>query len=345
MKRKRSDSHDVFEAMAFRDDACFLCGSSLRGRKTREHVFPQWLLKRHDLRKGKLTLLNGSSFKYEQLTIPCCSSCNNEHLSRLESEVCLAFQRGYSAVKKLPASTLYKWAGKIFYGILRKELQLYADLRDRSKGTIVASDLLEGFSTLHLFLQSIRRPFKFHGGDPFSVLTVHLHHGGDLGDFDFRDHLPTMTVAIRSHDVGLIVSLQDGGIIRHTYGKYVRSVAGRLLVPIQFVELFAKVVYQTSLLTRIPKFVTGAHATVDVHMLPLQGLSNKPIVNEWRQEEYARCLAAVLASSFPEFSFDKIFVPPGRVMTWMNDEHGKLTLWNPDGSRASPTRSTNPKNV
>jgi hypothetical protein len=342
--KKHDARKEIFEAMILHDDACFLCGAVLKKNKTREHVFPKWLLRMHGLEQAKIVLLNGTSFPYQHLTIPCCAKCNNEHLSRLESEIRSAFLSGYKAVRKLTPLTLYKWLGKIFYGILRKELQLYADLKHRENGTIIPPDLIEEFSSLHLFLQSIRRPFKFHGGEHFSVLVIKRHHGGSFVNFDFRDNLNMMLVAICSNDVGVIVALQDAGITRETYGRYVRKVRGRALIPMQFDELYAKVLYQRSLMTRVPKFVTAVHddptQVVDVHMLSIGGLCSTPIVRDWNQEEYARCFSAVLRPKFGKDIFDELFVPPSQVKTWMNNQTGKLTFWNADESLCIPQRRT-----
>lgn len=322
--------------MVLHDDACFLCGETLMENRTREHVFPKWLQNRHNLWDQHLRLLNETFIRYSQLTVPCCSKCNNEHLSKLETKVQNAFCEGYDSVKKLPSLLLYQWAGKIFYGILRKELRLYADLRDKNAGTIIPKDLIEGFSSLHLFLQSIRRPFVFRNGEHFSSLVVNLHHGQELGSYDFRDNLQLMVVGLRSNDVGVIVALQDAGLISDTYGRYVAEVNGRKLVPIQFDELVAKIYYQISILDRVPKFVTAApkdeDRPVDVHMLPLAGLSSVPVVGDWNQEDYAQCLAAVLSHSQPHFTVDQLYVPPDQVMTWMNDPNGNLTFFHPDGS-------------
>jgi hypothetical protein len=335
MKQRMADPGNIFETMVLRDDACFLCGALLQDQRTREHVFAKWLQHKHDLWDKQLKLLNETFIRYRQLVVPCCTTCNNEHLSRLETQVEGAFRAGYAAVKQLPALVLYQWAGKVFYGILRKELRLLADLADRNSGTIIPADLLEGFMSLHLFMQSIRRPFVFRDGEPFTSLVVKLHHGDGFGDFDFRDDLQRMLVSIRSYDVGLIIALQDAGLTKGSYGRYVDEVNGEKLMPIQFDELFTKVLYGVSLLTRIPKFVTAVSddltKPVDVHMLPLGGLSTVPVVREWSQEEYAHHLEAVFAHSQPDWTFDKLYVPPNQVRTWMTDASGKLTFFEPDG--------------
>ena len=46
-------------------------------------------------------------------------------------------------------------------------------------------------------------------------------------------------------DIGLLVSLEDGGLTAESYGRFVAQVAGRKLHPIQFDELTAKVTYQS----------------------------------------------------------------------------------------------------
>jgi hypothetical protein len=145
-------SGSVFDALRLGDDNCFLCGSPLGEDKTREHVFPRWLQHRHNLWGQQLTLLNRTHITYSQLTIPCCKSCNSGHLSSMENRVRTAVEGGYAEAAKLDPLLLYQWMGKIFYGILRKELTLLLDRRNKDGGTIIPPDLLEGFSTLHLFL-------------------------------------------------------------------------------------------------------------------------------------------------------------------------------------------------
>jgi hypothetical protein len=49
-----------------------------------------------------LTLLNGTEIPYKQLTIPCCSECNNVHLGKMEQHMKLACDPGHRAVAGLP---------------------------------------------------------------------------------------------------------------------------------------------------------------------------------------------------------------------------------------------------
>lgn len=333
-------SETVFDRMDLTDEACFLCGTRLGADQTLEHVFPRWLQHRHDLWNQELTLLNGTSIRYSQITIPCCATCNNTNLSALENRIRTAVEAGYHESAKLSSHDLFQWIGKIFYGILRKELTLLLNRRDAGEGTIVTDEMLQGFATLHLFLQSIRQPFQFVDGEPFSVLVVNLHASDFHGDYFFRDCLKPMVCALRTNDIGFIITLQDAGIISESYSRYVEEVAGRKLLPIQFEELYAKCVYQMSLFTRTPQYAIAtskdASLPTTVHMLPIGGLSGKPIVDDWVQADYVDVLATILQQTFHDLNRNQLFPAPDQVMTWMSDTHGRAALFDADGHPISP---------
>jgi len=115
----------------------------------------------YDLWNLRLTLLNRTTIPYRQLTIPCCATCNNVHLGRIEAEVQAACDEGRKAVLQLPPVTLFLWAGKIFYGLLYREHLLSWSRREADKGPIVPAELLERYRLHHQFLQAARIPFEF----------------------------------------------------------------------------------------------------------------------------------------------------------------------------------------
>ena len=131
------------------DNSCFLCGLTTSDL-TSEHVFPKWLQKRHHVWNEKLDLLNGTTIQYRNITIPCCRSCNNGPLARLEEDIALAVSGGYSASSAIDSRQWYLWAGKIFYGILRKELSLPHDRSLPQEGTILSTGTMSFFSNLHM---------------------------------------------------------------------------------------------------------------------------------------------------------------------------------------------------
>ncbi len=320
----------AFDCLRLDDNACFLCGSIELEGLTREHVFPKWLQGKHDLWDKKLVLLNKTAIPYRQLLIPCCENCNSQYLSSVENAVREAVYAGYAAVNALPPLVLYQWMAKIFYGILRKEITLLLDRRSLDNGSIVPRWILEKFSNLHFFLQSIRLPFDFIGACPFTTLVVNLHEGKPPDDFFFHDDIISQVCGLVSHDIGVIVALQDSAVLSSTYGRYVSDVAGRKLNILQFHELFAKSVYQVMLVDKLSDFVVmyGADPGQShvVSMLPQSSNDGMPPVSQWSQYEYARVLLNVLKVHIKDISMEDIFSPPDRVLTWMSDEKGDILL-------------------
>lgn len=305
------------------DDCCFLCGTRA-APITQEHVFPKWLQHRHDLWNQTIGLLNETTIQYRNLRIPCCSTCNQEDLSRLEGTISSAVVSGYEACAGLDARLLYLWAGKIYFGILRKEINLLADRSSAGLGSILPPESLKSFSELHLFLQAIRGRHAFSGEGPYSVLVCNLHDVGSPRNYCFRDSLFHMTLAVRMWEVGIIVALEDGGLTKSSYGRYVAAVAGRKLHPIQFDELYAKVLYQVSLVEGGVTYITsksasGAHP-VRTHVLG-GGYLRQP-----SQEEFSKVLEPFVCDWLKSKDTETWFVPPNLVPTWMTDKSGALLL-------------------
>jgi len=119
--------HEQFlqnRAQRFGNDHCFLCGTDIpegSPARTREHVFPKWLLHAMDLWDGSVTQINGRLLRYRQLTVPCCVTCNGTDMSGVESRVRAAFGGGLEAFRELDHRDLLLWLGKIYYGLVYRE--------------------------------------------------------------------------------------------------------------------------------------------------------------------------------------------------------------------------------
>jgi hypothetical protein len=159
--------HMLKRTVRFGQSTSFLCSAPLRSKnRSDEHVFPKWLQNRFKLWNQRLDLINLTSIPYRQLTIPCCKTCNNVHLSRMEDIIRAAVESGPNAVAQLPPSTVYMWLSKIFYGVL--ESLLRADRRG-SKRPIVPKEALRELRLHHDFMQGIRRSLEFPVGIPGSI--------------------------------------------------------------------------------------------------------------------------------------------------------------------------------
>lgn len=306
------------------DDCCFLCGARA-APITQEHVFPKWLQQRYNLWDQRLGLLNETAIQYRNLRIPCCIACNGEALSKLESTISSAVASGYEGCAALDERFLYLWAGKLFYGVLRKELNLLRDRARPEEGRIVSEATLTSFSNLHLFLQGVRGQHFFSGTPPYSVLVCNLHDLGPRRNYCFRDSLMYMTAAIRMGEVGVIVSFEDAGLTARTYGRYITQVNGQKLHPFQFDELYARVTYQVSLMDGGVRYVTSKGT--DSPRPAQTDVFDGGYLREWSQEDFSKVLRAHLSDWLKSKKQDsEWFVPPNLVPTSMTDDAGGLLL-------------------
>lgn len=317
--------HPDYGTITTDDESCFLCGTRPESI-TDEHVFPKWLQSRYDLWNSKIDLLNKTSITYKQLKIPCCPTCNGGALSKLESIISQAVTGGYHASRSLDPHLWYLWAGKLYFGILRKELNLRRERSDPSAGSIVREEGLKSFRSLHLFLQGIRGKHEFVGEPPYSVLVCNLHDLGSSRSYSFRDSLAYMTLSIRMGDVGVIVSFEDDGLTTSSYGRYLDEVNHNKLHPVQFDELYARTTYQLSLIESSINYLT--EFAVDGSRGARTSVSGGLYLRERSNKELAEVLRAHLSQwvKRPKEGEGEWHVSPGLVPTWMTGENGELLL-------------------
>ena len=318
MKKSNKSPFEPFDGMKFSDDQCFLCGVPLlEGIDSKEHVFPKWLLHRYNLWNKSLTLPNRTSIPYRYLTIPCCSKCNNDHLSKLEGEIETAVNKGIKYVAKVDKLRLYQWIGKIFYGLLYRELSLVVDRSNPEIGSITTPEFLQDFRALHGFLQSIIKPIEFLDFFPGSLFIFDVETIPEIGEFDYSDNFIGMTFFIRLNNIGIIACLKDDGQVSKSLAKIYRAVKKVKVHPIQFDELCAIVFYKSFSMIRDGNYLSMTSVKNRTTIVKLPGLSLAPIFDEWNDEIFARFLEEFWAKwSIP---FDEIFVPPNSVRSYLGD--------------------------
>lgn len=324
---KRQQKLYLLSERVYSGKRCFYCGKLLRGEHTREHVFPQWLQKRFNLRDQHLTLLNGTLIPYRQLVVPCCPTCNNVHLSGLEKRVQKLLFDSSITLARRDLTDIYIWASKILLGTLYAERLLPLSRRYPKGRRILPSSMRDAFSMTHFLIQSLRFPIKFtaEGKErvPGSVFLFDVKSPRNpKAQFDFRDDIFRMGVSMRLGN-RVIVTFCDGGAIDLSIGNLLRQDGKHKLHPIQFYELTAKAFYKATLLNRTPKYiVVEAKKRVEIVQMPLMGLSAKPIFDDWESTAYAHMLSATTGVSIETLKPDD----SGRVMTFMTDAKGRR--WN-----------------
>jgi hypothetical protein len=280
-------------------DHCFLCGVPLtQATRSDEHVFPVWLQNKCNLWNQKIGLQNLTSMPYCKLRIPCCNKCNNEPLSQLESGVANYLTKEYEKPTEEEEHILFQWCSKIYYGILRKEMTLLEDRKKQSGETIINIEFLKMLDMLHLFMTSIRRPFKFLDFKPYSIFVVEtLEFDNPLRNFDYIDNVTidysgqisiNLVMAIRIYNIGIICVLQDNGYQKKIFLDQFDRFDGIPLHPIQFIELSCKTMYKNSLLSSPPEYIVVSDDEHDSEVIIMQKPSyyRSEIWNEWDASKF-----------------------------------------------------------
>ena len=311
---------EQIEKHTYTPNKCFLCGCKLTTKnKTVEHVIPKWVQHQFKLWDQEVSLLNGTFIPYRLLTIPCCFKCNNIYLKPFEDKVYAAFQKGYDVFRQLDKEIVFYWLGKIYFGLMYRELFLNVDRMDPTKGTITTPEYLKSFYSHFLFLQGIRNRHSFKDFFPASIYYFKTQKPREIEkQWDFVDNHNTLFIAIRLGEIGIISPLQDGEAT-----KQLESLLDEHrdidLHPLQFREMTARILYKRLLMNRTPKFINVQHGRKsETIMMPLQGMSAKPIFNDWDNDVYAAILSKITGVPLEICQPQK-----GKYWTWLKDEHGK----------------------
>jgi hypothetical protein len=327
MTRKETNSRaSVFDQIVgrkFDSSCCFLCGAALDNlNRSEEHVFPKWILSKYNLWDQTITLLNGTHLPYRSLKIPCCIDCNGKYLSSLENRIQMAANSGLTAFRLLGQDAVFLWLGKIFYGILYKELFLAFDRKSPNSDSIISPALMEQFKAHSIFLQGIRGKHVFEHSFPASIIIVETQCPDESQfQWHFCDSMTAMMIDIRMGTIGIVAVLQDGGtqeVNRDTLAPFFNVP----LHPLQFKELIALVAYRASLMNRTPNFVSVESGDkIRTTQLPIGGLSSKPVFDEWVLDDFAQVL-----SFYTGQPLDKIHPSPDQIMSWITDSTGQVTF-------------------
>lgn len=273
------------ELSGYSNKQCFLCGqvfdeTNKERRKTDEHIFPGWLQNKYNLWNERFTLRNGTSIPFHQLTVFCCSSCNQTLNEKIETPMREGVKGGYAAFMKLDRHVLWLWMAKIMYGMLRRELSLPIDRRDQSKGSITTPEILKAFANIHDFLQSARVPvdFDFQPGSTF-VFEIFTEGSGDRFTYhNAYNQNGTTILALRMNNIGVIACMEDYGTLQRFFDDRFIELDALKLHPVQFDELCAVVTYKASIINQIPYLI---------HFIPEDGKMKISLVAP-SEREYPR---------------------------------------------------------
>jgi hypothetical protein len=317
--------YNPFKEMTFTYDRCFMCGTYLRDENSAvEHVFPKWLQSEFNLWDNTLTLLNGTRIPYRHLVVPCCKTCNNDHLNKkIEKKIELAVKGGFSEFIKLDEQIVFQWLVKLSYGILFKELSLRQDRTSSESKTILEPDELQNFGMLFAFLQTIRFETHFLNQLPCSILIFKINNPDKQLSYNGQDFINTSNYFLRMNDIGIISHLQDNGLMKEFFIEHRSHLLDKELHPIQFSELCAEFQFKSYLLKKAPFYtiVLPKHENDKMQIIS-HALYGDALFDEWDQE--ACCQLLEFHWRPWNIKFDDIYINNDLKLSFLTNEDGSF---------------------
>ncbi len=307
---------EPFHQLNFFINQCFLCGNRSGSKMGKLPVFPEWFMKKYNLYGKAFKMLNETIKVYEELQISCCNNCKTQFIEPLEEYIEEGFKGRYLTIKNLDPWKIFLWVSKIMYGIIYLEILIALDdhaqeqranrenkagMESISEGATfeplgISPSLLNKFSNVHLFLQSLRFPMELEDFSPYSYWLFPLNED-ENNVFEYRDDMSTLIFSLTAQDFGFILCLQDNSS-NESYHKrlYLRVMEKyKTLSFKQFQEFRARVFYSAYLFNPIPTYLlippTSGHPQYTITAQPLAG-GKSNLFKPWNNKTYAQVLEA-----------------------------------------------------
>ena len=244
-------------------DNCFLCGKSYKEGRTREHIIPNWVLRKFGLHNKLVTLPNQTTLPYRGYTVPCCKPCNGRLENNLETPLSSLISNGFGAVAEYVQENgpekLFVWMCLIFIKTHLRDESLIMHRDTRESSSFIASELEYDRESFHHTYCLARSPYtkaQIQEDALGSFLLFPVEESTTRENFDFIDIAHARTLGIVIGDVGMISVFGDGGAI---LGALQESIIQRLDGPLnhnQFRELVLHFACCRTHLKVNPKFMT-----------------------------------------------------------------------------------------
>jgi hypothetical protein len=246
------------------------------GSYSEEHVFPQWLIKKYQLKTCTLDFPDGKTRRYDKIVVPCCTECNRHEMSDVEGRIrnALEAKDEYTGFKTLSRSDLTLWTAKILYGLLLASVEPWHAKKRVPLPPWMSRDMLANLQVSAMLLDGYRKRVVISAlAHPFSILLFQLKSPGPgAAAFDYIDNLQWPTAfAMRMGTAGMIVCFEDFQEMERWYDATLsKTIGGKVLHPVQFKELAARAFYQAGLnACDVRYFVSKGPRDVHLFLKPL----------------------------------------------------------------------------
>lgn len=302
-----------FKEETFNDDSCFLCGKECDS-KTAEHIFPKWLQHKYELWNQRLTITNDTAIPYRNLTVPCCKKCNNEDLSRMEENFQVLLDRSFENLSINDEQVIFQWTAKILYATRYKELSLLFDRKQPNLGSILTPSELEKYSSLHLFLQSIRFKTHFNSPKPWSLFIFKCKDD----KFFYHNNIEGLCVSMKFGKVAITIIFEDNNVIENFMSGF-KKLKNYPINFAQYLEINCNLFYSAVIKDNVPKYITSYDdSKKEINVLTVGTLRSR----KWDNKEYAMFFDFLLKRSGIEIGHS-VLQADGTISSFLIDENGK----------------------
>jgi hypothetical protein len=244
-RRLQFCSWSRFVADICEGDHCFICDrTEAEIDFNREHILPNWLLRKFELHAKTMTLPNGTRHPYGNYTLACCIDCNREMGRIFETPISEAFDGGFAGlvdfIERDGLDRLFQWLALIFLKLHLKDRRLrkHRNLNE-SDATISETYEWPTFHHLHCLVRAHHTGAAIGDHVLGSVVLVQLEPDGEEEAFDLASVTDAFTLFLRASEIALFVVFNDGQACAGAIDSILDRIKGPLN-PLQARELAAE---------------------------------------------------------------------------------------------------------
>lgn len=260
-KEKRFFSLSEFQNIILNEKYCFLCGIILDEENTnKEHVFPNWIIKKYLNQKSTIKLPNNANINYtsDGYKIPCCLDCNSlygDKLEKIMSSVLVDYNSIYNFcfndIEK--GNILFVWLVFIFFKNCYKDLSYKYSLKDNTNEKIGELYYWNNFHHLHNIILTLKNETAFNHIELGSIFL--FKHDASTSNiyYHYFDNIYNFQSFFIFNDCCVISVIDDAGYsnimfrelienIEH-YKQKILNQPNRTFNIIQLLEIYSLILY------------------------------------------------------------------------------------------------------
>jgi hypothetical protein len=261
---KRFVTTDEFVALVKDPTRCIICCRELVDVGiSREHVLPNWILKKYKLHSVEITLPYGNDpRRYAGHTIPCCKDCNSLMGRKLEQPVRRLLEPGYSVFQQqsLPyqlIETIFVWLSWIFLKLLIKDGTILVS-PDRREEAAMQDQEVDWVDLHHIYCVA-RTPYS--GAQKAAAvlgttLILPMEDSNYREEFHFTSIHQSQTILIRLGDIALLANLSDSSGSMETIYNCVLPKEQKSFLLVEVMEICAELATTSLRIRDRPEYYT-----------------------------------------------------------------------------------------